>query len=448
VGVTKQPERAVWRTGGALFVAQVVSGGLGVLAWLLAAFNYSAQDVGTALALVGALSWAGLIGNLGLGSTVVALWAGDRPSARAALAATAVRVACGAAGALALVVGIGLRYGNGALGEAAAQPWVLASLIVGGAAWAAGVVLDHVAVAGQRAGIAVERSLVSGLSRLALLGVAITMSADGAAALVAGWAAAAVAGSVVAAVRLRVAGLLGPVSDEGPTAPALAREGLRTHHIVNLFGQTPPMLLPVVIAARSGGEAAGAFGAAWQIASTVGLLSPAIATGLFAAASAQRDNLANRSKTTTRHLVAIVAVATAVLIVAGPKLLGLVGDEYHDGGTTALRFLAVALIADAVTNVEVARLRVLRQFGRAIALNALIAVAAVAGAFALAGGYGGAGAAAAWCGAQAVGVVATRLGAIRDRRRPAHMAPHFPLHVLRREPPTPPTSMVGERVAI
>lgn len=61
----RQPERAVWRTGGALFVAQVVSGALGVLAWLLAALNYSAQSVGTALALVGALSWAGLIGNLG-----------------------------------------------------------------------------------------------------------------------------------------------------------------------------------------------------------------------------------------------------------------------------------------------------------------------------------------------------------------------------------------------
>ncbi len=397
----------VWRSGTALFVAQATAGGLGALAWLIAARTHSDRSVGAAIALVGAMTWAGLLGNLGLGSTVVSR-ALDRPrSERAAFAAAAVRLASAAAAAVGLVLGLGLRLGHGALGATAARPAVLASLVFGGAAWAAGVVLDHVAVADGRPSVAVERSLVGGALRLAVLGGCLATGERDAAALVAGWALAMVAGSAVAGVRLRVCGALGPASGAGPGPAALARLGLRTHHLVNLFGQTPPMVIPVAVAARAGGEAAAAFGASWQIVGTVGLLSPAVATGLFAAGGADRSRIGERARTTTRQVVLVIGAATVVLVIVGPALLAGIGADYRATGLPALRLLAVALVADAVTNVEIARLRVMGSFGRAVALNGLMASVAVAGAFVLAGPHGATGAAGAWLAGQGLGAALT-----------------------------------------
>jgi O-antigen/teichoic acid export membrane protein len=193
---------------------------------------------------------------------------------------------------------------------------------------------------------------------------------------------------------------------------------MRTHHFVNLFGQTPPMVIPVVVAARAGGAAAAAFGAAWQIAGTVGLLSPAVATGLFAAAGSDGRALPDRARATARQVALVIGAAGLVLVVAGPRLLAVVGPGYVDRGLPALRLLAVALVADAVTNVEIARLRVLGDFRSAISLNGLMAAVAVGGAFVLVGEHGATGAAAAWLAAQAVGAgSAWQRARWRDGRR-------------------------------
>lgn len=398
----------VWRTGTALFVAQAAAGGLGALAWLVAAKTHSDRSVGTAIALVGAMTWAGLLGNLGLGSTVVSRALDRSRRERAAFAAAAVRVALAAAAAMALVLGLALRLGHGALGATAAQPAVLTSLVFGGAAWAAGVVLDHVAVADGRPSVAVERSLVGGGLRLLVLGGCLATGDRNAPALVAGWALAMVAGSAVAWVRLRVCGALRPASGTGPGPVALARLGARTHHLVNLFGQTPPMVIPVAVAARAGGEAAAAFGAAWQTVGTVGMLSPAVATGLFATGGTDVSRIGERARATTRQVVLVIGAASLVLVIVGPALLGGIGAEYRATGLPALRLLAVALVADAVTNVEIARLRVIGSFGRAVALNGLMAGVAVAGAFVLAGPHGATGAAVAWLAGQSLGALVTR----------------------------------------
>ena len=394
---SEAPVPTVWRTGSALFVAQGVAGGLGALAWLIAARTHSAAAVGTALALVGALTWAGLVGNLGLGSLLVGVLPGTRRGDRAPLAGVGVTIAAAVGAALGLVIDLGLRVFGGGVAEAASHPLVLVALVIGGGGWSAGIVLDHVAVAHARPRLTIMRAGVSGSSRLVLLAIALLVGWDSAPALVAGWAAAIALGSIAEAIGLWAAHDLGLRREMliGSWAP-LARQGIRTHYGVNVLGQTPPMLLPLMLAGAGRPVQAAAFGAAWQIASIVGMVSPAVATGLFAAGSADRERARRTAAATRRQVLLIVAIASTFLFALAPLLLGAIGPAYAAEGTTALRLLCIGLVADAVSNIEVARLRISERFRGAMTINATILAASLAGAMVLVPSLGATGAALGW----------------------------------------------------
>jgi len=399
-----RPAPTVWRTGRALLAAQLISGALGAAAWFVAARSHPAAAVGTALALVGGVMWAGLVGNLGLGSLLVSVLPAATRLERARLAALAVALATGAGLGLGLAIGAVLALGGTDLADACRNPVVLAALGLGGAAWAAGVVLDHAAVALAKAELALVRGAVSGITRLVLLAAAVAFGSTNAAALVAGWSLAAVAGVVVVTVTLRSCGDLTWDSHLSAVAAGpLARRAVRTHYGINVAGQTPPMALPIVLAAVGASVQAAAFGAAWQLAATVGLVSPAIATGLFAAGAADRAGAPRLARSAGRRTLAAVAVGSLILVVVGPWVLGIVGPTYRAQGTTALIVLAVALLVDAVTNIEVASLRVERRYRRATVVNGAIALVAIVGTVAAGPAWGATGAAIAWLAGQVVG---------------------------------------------
>lgn len=399
------PAPTVWRTGRALFVAQALSGGLGVLAWFIAARTHPAAAVGTALALVGALTWAGLVGNLGLGSLLVGLLPKARRAERATLAGTAAVTSTAVGALVGLGVALVLRLVGGGLAEVAARPAVLLALVIGGAGWSVGVVLDHIAVAHARPGLAVVRAGVGGAGRLVVLGVSLLVGWRTGTALVVGWAAAIVLGAAVEAALLwshhqlhvhrRIA---------AATWAPLARRGIQTHYGVNVLGSTPPMALPVILAVAGRPVQAAAFGAAWQLASTVGLLSPAVATGLFASGTADRGATRSATSATRRRLLAIVAPAAVVLAVLAPHLLALIGPEYVATGTTALRILAVGLVFDAVTNIEVARLRIGQRYRGAMTINGTILAVTLVAAAALVATWGATGASIGWSVGQLAGI--------------------------------------------
>jgi O-antigen/teichoic acid export membrane protein len=277
-------------------------------------------------------------------------------------------------------------------------------LAAGGAAWSAGIVVDHVAVALARPHLALARAGVSGTARLAILWLTVALRWESAAALIVGWSAAIVLGTATAALALwSTHQVRFDRAVIRATAGPLARRGVRTHYGVNVLGQTPPMALPVVLAAVGRPVQAAAFGAAWQLTSIVGLVSPAVATGLFARASADRSTLARSAAATRRQTLAIVASSAAAMFVLAPRLLHAIGAEYAALGTTAVRILCVGLIADALTNIEVARLRTEERYRGAMAINATILVVSVVGAAVLASRWGASGAALAWTSGELLG---------------------------------------------
>lgn len=393
-------------------MAQAVSGGLGVIAWFLAARTHPAAAVGTALALVGTLTWAGLVGNLGLGSLLVGLLPRARRTERSAIAGTATATSAAVGALLGLAAALVLRLAGGGLAEAASRPAVVLALVVGGAGWSAGVVLDHVAVACGRPGLTVARAGIGGIARLVVLGATLLVGWRTGTALAVGWSSAIALGTAAEAVALWSHHHLRFHRQIVATTWApLARRGIQTHYAVNVLGQTPPMALPVLLAVAGRPVQAAAFGAAWQIASTVGLLSPAVATGLFAAgsASAGTDGQPGAAATARRRLLLIVAPAAAALVVLAPQLLALVGPEYVATGTAALRILALGLVADAITNIEVARLRIGERYRSAAVINGAILVACLLVAAALVGSWGATGAATGWLAGELLGAAVALL---------------------------------------
>lgn len=352
---TAPPNRSnpiIWRTGRALLVAQLASGGLGALAWVVAARTHAASEVGAAIALVAALTLAGVLGNLGLGSLLIALLPAARRQERPLLvgsAALAAAIAGAAFGSLAALI---LLLAGGAVAPVVAAAPVAGALLIGSAAWATGVVLDHASIAAGRPGLAILRAVTSGTGRLVALAVAVALGARSASTLVIGWAATMALGTIVTSVALRTTGDL-RVRRRVATIAAvpLAQRALRTHHLVNVLGQAPPMALPIVLAACGRPIQAAAFGAAWQMAAVVGLLSPAIATGLFAAASAAPDDLDELTDRARRRVLVVVTGSGLVLAVVGPVLLALLGTDYRVAAP-ALPILAGGLLFDAAANLE------------------------------------------------------------------------------------------------
>lgn len=408
---TCEPSTApdVWSTGRALFVSQAVAGGLGALTWALAARTHPASEVGAAIGVVGGLTLAGLLGTLGLGSTLIGALPGVSRRIRPVLAGTGLQVAAlaGAAAGSAVVLAL-LAAAGGRVGGLASEPVVALAVIGGAAAWAAGVAADAVAVVVRRPGLAVLRAAISGGGRLVLLLAAIEADETTADALVIAWGASmALSTGIVALVlwgRGAIAHRPGSLRDRGPD---LALSSVRSHFPINLLGQTPPMVLPLLLAVVSRPVEAAAFGAAWQIAAAVGMVSPAVATGLFASGSTQPEALGALARRTRRTTIASVAAAAGALALVGPSVLGLLGPTYQERGTVALWLLAGALVLDAVVNLDIAELRVARRYARALRVNGLIACTAVAATAAFGPRLGATGAAIAWLAAQAAGVALT-----------------------------------------
>lgn len=415
----------ILRRGGVVTSAHLAGALLGAVTWVIAARTWPAADVGTAVALTGALTWAGLLANAGLGSTVMALTPGRPARQAAALATSAVRGAIALGAAAGAVLCAALVVGGGALGAAVGQPAVAAAMVVGAAATSATIVVDHVAIASDRAASVVRRQVAFGGARTSVV-VATAAHADGVAPMVAGWAGASALALLVAVAEMRRAGALTEISSPGLAgATRLLRGGAVTHHLVNLGGQSPALLLPLVVVASAPPSEAAALAAAWQIVGLGAMLSPAVATSLFATGSREPGALDLRAKEVLTRLIPACALLGLGVTVVGPLLLDVLGSAYRSLGAVALVLLAAALIPDAITNVAIAVLRVRRRFPAAVALNAGMATLAVLGTAVLAPRLGATGAAAAWLLAQAVGAgaVAVAWTHARDRTVSVREAP-------------------------
>ncbi|MEV6342420.1 sugar transporter [Actinoplanes sp. NPDC051851] len=401
-----------------IMATTVANGGLGYVYWMLAARMVTPAQVGTATALISAATAVSMVANLGAGHMFIQRLpsAGVRRWSRVVgvglLAGCAVTAAVAAAGAL-IVPAIAVNFGflTGLTGTAA--------LVCAATAVTATTLLDCVYVAHRAGHGMLTRNLLLAAGKIAGLLAVLSAGAHSAGAVVLSWTVPTLlvaAGTIVAGLgrlrpgarlRLRLSGLRAEL-------PHL-RAALTGHHLINLTQAGPAAVLPVLVTARLGPGATAHFYLAWMTASILFMVSPAVASALYA----ERTNDSRVGLPRAAAVVLVMVGAPATLLLAGgDTLLGLFSAGYATGAGPLLRILVLAAVPDAVTNLAVAHWRSRGEFARCRRLNAVRAATCLSLTWLLLPALGVTGAGVAWLIGQSAGALLVLASAVTSRRRP------------------------------
>ncbi|WP_045742840.1 lipopolysaccharide biosynthesis protein [Actinoplanes rectilineatus] len=386
-----------------IMATTVVNGALGYGYWMLAARGVTPAHIGTATALISAATAVGMLANLGAGHMFIQRLPGAGPDAWSRIVGSGLLVAASATAALAtatVLVLPGLTASFGFLRGAGEGT----SLVAAAVAVTLTTLLDNVYVA-HRSGLGMlTRNLALAAGKLTALAAVLATGAASSGAVLFSWvlptllvSAVTIAvgpGRLCPGARIRIAGTRSEL-------PHL-RTALLGHHLVNLAQAGPAVLLPVLVTARLGAGATGHFYLAWMTASMLFMVSPAVASALYAErANASRVPLSRAALV----VLAVVGVPATVLLAAGDRLLALFSPSYAATGGPLLTVLVLAAIPDAVVNLAVAHWRSESDFRRCRRLNAVRAVSCLALAWLLLPVHGVTGAGYAWLAGQSAAAV-------------------------------------------
>ena len=381
---------------------------LGGLYWLFAARAFDASEVGTATALVSAMMVASTLANLGAGSALVQMLPKQQPgpdwSSIVSAALLVGLVASVIAGLGALVI---LPAVSDQLAIVTDSPLAGLCFVAGVTATTLSIIVDFVFIAERRAGISLARNVVFGAAKIPPLVIG-PLFGGGAYVIFGSWVAAAFV--VVAAAIVVVVPHVHPAfawsrTDLGLRLQEISRS-LAGHHIINLAGALVQFMLPILVTIRLSSTQAAYFYVTWMVGGFMLVISPSLASSLFAEGSHDPERLKSQLRTSIRLLGLLLPVATLLIAITGHAVLSIFGPAYADQGYWLLIVIAVAAIPDAVTNYFVAVERVRGRLRVAATLNTLIAITALGVAWTLLPEVGIIGAGWGWLAAQTMGSIA------------------------------------------
>ncbi|TYP87212.1 lipopolysaccharide biosynthesis protein [Blastococcus xanthinilyticus] len=394
----------LFRNGFALVLNVGLTTLLGVAFWVVAARQYTAEDVGRGSALVAALLLLSNIGQLGLANGLVrflpAAGAHGAGLLRRGYAFSALASACLGAGFALLAPALSPELAF--LGAGPVPVLAFASAVV---VWSVFALQDAAIIGLRRAvWIPVENSGY-GLLKLALL-LPLAVLVPGVGVFVA-WVLAAVVllGPVNAALFRRWLPRHAATADTDQQPVHRLRDLLR-FITFDYAGQVCFMAatsaLPLLVVALLGAASNAHFYIAWTIAVSLDLLSVTLTQSLTVEAALRPARLPDLLRRLLPRLVLLQAGAVTVLLLGAPLVLSLYGPGYEAEATTPLRLLALAVLPRAVVVVTIAVLRVRRRTRRILAIQAVTGAGVLGLAAVLAGPWGLTGVTFAWLATQTV----------------------------------------------
>ncbi|HEX4700679.1 MAG TPA: hypothetical protein VH352_00995 [Pseudonocardiaceae bacterium] len=397
------------RNSVSIMATSVVNAGLGYLYWTAAARLMPATDVGLGSAVTSAMVILSLVVHLGAGAGLIARLPLRKSRADWLLTVLSTELACVVATfVLAVVALVPLAILVPPLRSLVTSPAILVWFVIGAVCWTAAGLLDYVFIAQRRSGLMLYRNAVSSAGKLiALVAVVLVDRHAGAVAIVGTWA---VSGLVGVGVGLLLCHTR--LNRLGRIRLRDARGELRTlvrptvgHHAISVCGLVPTYLLPVVVTAQLGTVANAYFYVTWMVGSAIFMISPAVASAIFAEGSHNPSGLHQLTGHALRVVLSLVVPSVAVIAAAGQLVLHAFGAGYAAFGYPLLLVLLASTLPDAVTNVAVATLRIRGALPAAALLNGMMATISVVGAWFLTPRLGIVGAGWAWLGAQLAGAL-------------------------------------------
>ncbi|CAD5243352.1 lipopolysaccharide biosynthesis protein [Thermococcus camini] len=380
LGHVKNP---LYRNSLYISLSMMVTAAAGFLFWNVAARLYSPSDVGTASAVISAISLVFTISMLGLNFSMIRFYPryGERVIGSALAATLAASLAVSTA--YALLAG---RMGSFE-GVFSAEFFALFALF--SLASTAYNVLAIYAIARRKA----EHSFVQSVlfsARFAFLFALVPLGTLG----------------IVSSFGLGL--LLGTVyglASAGWVRPRLDTEFLResltfsvSNYVADLANMAPNYLMPTVVLTVLGSEEAAYFYIAFSVANLLMFVPNAVNTSFFVEGSHGLENVWRTLKRATLVSYAYLTAATGFVWFFGGLLLGLFGEEYM-AGLKLLKLMMLGSFLVVPVNFSVTILNIRKRVREVALLNVLKAGLFLGLSYALLGQMGIAGIGVAWIGA-------------------------------------------------
>lgn len=380
---------------------------LGFAYWVIAARLFPTSTIGLAAAFTSAFALAGMIANPAVHSGLNQAL----PSARSGAEWSSLvngGLVLGAVSAVVIgsLVGVLLPVVSPEFSTVTAGPLSFIGFVAGVLGSVIGVIVDFTFVAERRSGVMFVRSLAFGVGKIPLLFVAAdVVGKHSSTGIWSGW----VAADLVTMAAAMVIGL--PVLHRGyrlTLVGSAARlrgmvRDLGGHHLTNLGGILPMLVLPVEVVARVSPQANAYFYITWMLCSLFFMISPSVEFALFTEGSHDPGDIWAKARRSLRITAVLLVVPMVGYALLGRFVLGIYGPAYARHGGGLLLILVVSAIPDAVTNIYVSVLRVERRLAESAALNLGMAAMTLAGSWILLPRMGIAGAGVAWLAAQTAG---------------------------------------------
>ncbi|MGD0394692.1 MAG: lipopolysaccharide biosynthesis protein [Acidimicrobiales bacterium] len=397
-----------------------MNGLLGLVFWAEATRSYSESAVGSASAVLAAMTFASTVGLLGLGTTALQIL----PRADDETWSTTVNSLVLGGAAAGLVAGVVTaavlpQLSDQEFASFAGQPTVAICVALGTSVLTVATLLDYVFQAERRAHYVGLRGATFGVLKLALLTALILLGVGSGTWLIVAWVVGSLLTSGISLFwQIRRLGRPHRYSIKGVAGHVRKWfKILILHHLTSLGSVMIPSLMPVLVVARLSPPDAAHFYIAWLVSSVLLTVSAAVSGNLLAELSYDDEPMPQKLRKASRLIAGLLLPPSIFLVVFGRWVLGIFGPTYAASSYGILLLFVVVAVPDAVTNVYVTLLRIKGEPHKAAAMNLVMAAVALGGAWVLMGSFGIAGAAWAWALSQAVGCVYVAVDALAGKRK-------------------------------
>ncbi|HWD07545.1 MAG TPA: lipopolysaccharide biosynthesis protein [Actinomycetota bacterium] len=352
------------RNGYALLLNVGVTSVLGLVYWIAAARFYTAAEVGLAVSAINLMTFlAGIGGQLSFQSALTRFIPhAGRDSSRLALLAY---TCAGGAGALVSVIYLVLTHFP-ALGVPVVlgKTWIL-SVGLGGSVtvWCIFALQDAVLTGIRQAvWIPVENGSYGVAKIVVLIGLARVMPNYG---IFSSWTIPAFVAlfpvNWLIFRRLLPRHVAEQQGSETTVTLRMMSRYMGGDYLGTIFNLGVGAILPLLILARLGKDAAGYFGEVYVIVYALDLITVNLGTALMVHGVVDRTSLRSATETVGRRIALLVLPTVAVLVAFAPLVLSIYGREYAANASGLLRLMAVAVVAKAITSLYIALCRLERR---------------------------------------------------------------------------------------
>ena len=357
------PHRNLLANAGSMVGTSVVTAGLGVVFWLVAARGFSPAAVGIASAAISAMTLFGFVSALGLGTLLMGEIPRLEPRRRIPLMSAALLVA-GAAGLVAgVVIGLVAPLVSDQLDALSASVGALIGFATGVGLTALALVLDQALIGFLRGGLQLTRNVIFAVVKLAVLVVvALAVTSPGPAALYSSWTV-----GIAASLIVLLAFMRGRRGERAPDFAALRhrRGAAASHAAVNLGLETADLAMPILVLILLSATENAAFFIAWMITNILIMVPLSLSMVAYAIGSGETAGLRQRFRFTLQISLVFGVLANLVLLVVASPVLELFGSAYTQA-TTALQVMALGVLPLTIKVHYVALHRVRRTLRTAL----------------------------------------------------------------------------------